>query len=602
MNINWLNRIGNRVLLLVVLVSSSLAVSSNEQVNPNLTLRVSQSLNGDWAYIVDPYENGYYNYRWDPFDAAEHPSKNAYFMDATATNKQELLEYNFDKEETLKVPGDWNTQDSRLYYYEGTLWYRNKFSFNDTSGDKRAFIHFGAVNYRADVYLNGQKLGTHIGGFTPFSYEVTNIIKPGSNSLVVRVDNKRLKEGVPTINTDWWNYGGITRPVTLVTTPRSFIRQHKIQLDSETSKVISGKVVIDGKITADTMTVSIPELNAETTVPVSEHGIAQFTLKPDGLQLWAPDSPKLYKVELTYHHDKVVDEIGFRTIRTQGKELLLNGEPVMLKGIALHEELALNGGGRVKNEDEARQQLLWAKDLNANFIRLSHYPHSEAMVRLAEKMGFLLWSEIPVYWTIDWTNEATYQNAQNQLTEMIERDYNRAGVIIWSLANETPVKPERTRFLERLATQARELDDSRVLSAAMERHWGNAEQTLSVVEDPLADIVDMVSFNQYLGWYVGPPEKIDQVSWKIPYDKPVFISEFGAGAKYGLHGAANERWTEEYQATLYAKTIDMSKNIDGFVGFSPWILVDFRSPRRTLPGIQDDFNRKGLVSEKGEKK
>ncbi|MDC8829528.1 glycoside hydrolase family 2 protein [Alteromonas gilva] len=455
--------------------------------------------------------------------------------------------------------------------------------------------------------LNGKKLGTHIGGFTPFSYEVTDTIKPGNNSLVVRVDNKRVKEGVPTINTDWWNYGGITRPVRLVTTPGSFIRQHKIALRSETSREISGEVVIDGPVIdgppgANTLTVSIPELDIATSVPVAKDGTAQFTLQPATLELWHPDSPKLYKVELTYHNDKVVDEMGFRTIRTAGKELLLNGKPIRLNGIALHEELALDGGGRVKNEEEARQQLIWAKDLNANFIRLAHYPHSEAMVRLAEKMGFLLWSEIPVYWTIDWTNEATYQNARNQLTEMIERDFNRAGVIIWSLANETPVKPERTRFLKRLADSARSLDNTRVLSAAMERHWGNAARTLSVVEDPLADIVDLVSFNQYLGWYSGPLEKIDQVSWHIPYDKPVFISEFGAGAKYGLHGSVNERWTEEYQASLYQKTIEMTRSIDGFIGFSPWILSDFRSPRRPLPGIQDDFNRKGLISEKGEKK
>ncbi|MDC8829529.1 hypothetical protein [Alteromonas gilva] len=146
-----LERPGNRLLWLMALLSWSLLVNGSEHINPDLYLRDSQSLNGDWAYIVDPYENGYYNYRWQPWDEADSPSKSAYFMDATVDNKQELLEYNFDKEETLSVPGDWNTQDSRLYYYEGTLWYRNKFTFSGLSKHERAFVHFGAVNYRADV-------------------------------------------------------------------------------------------------------------------------------------------------------------------------------------------------------------------------------------------------------------------------------------------------------------------------------------------------------------------------------------------------------------------------------------------------------------------
>ena len=586
----------------VVLCLFSFTVLATEKPNPDLTLRDGQSLNGEWKYIVDPYEGGYYDYRWQPHDEKETPSNDAFFMDMATTNKHQRIEYNFDKEESLNVPGDWNTQDSRLYYYEGTVWYRKKFEFDELDSQHRAFVHFGGINYRADVYLNGKKLGTHIGGFTPFSFEITDTVKAGENSMVIRVDNKRAKENVPTLNTDWWNYGGITRPVTVVRTPKSYIRQHKIKLDSVDTNVISGRVYIDNAKANENVTVKIPDLEVETVATVNKKGIAAFTLNPKNITYWSPASPHLYSVEIAYKQDSIVDEVGFRTIQTQGKQLLLNGEPIYLKGIALHEELALNGDGRVKNKAQAQQQLTWAKELGANFIRLSHYPHSEAMVRLAEKSGFLLWSEIPVYWTIDWENEETYQNAQTQLSEMIERDYNRAAVIIWSLANETPVIDARTQFLSRLANKARELDDSRVLSAAMERHWGNDEQTLSIVEDPLADIVDLVSFNQYIGWYEKTPDDINNVNWAIAYDKPVFMSEFGAGAKFGLHGKDDERWTEEYQAKLYEKTVKMTEKIDGFVGMSPWILIDFRSPHRVLPGIQDDFNRKGIISEKGEKK
>jgi beta-glucuronidase len=214
----------------------------------------------------------------------------------------------------------------------------------------------------------------------------------------------------------------------------------------------------------------------------------------------------------------------------------------------------------------------------------------------------LVWSEVPVYWTIDWKNTETYQNAQSQLSDNIERDANRASIIIWSLANETPVSEARTEFIARLATQARSLDKTRLLSAAMEIHAKPGATNVNVVQDPLADIVDIVAFNEYIGWYSGLPEKCSTVAWEIPYNKPAFVSEFGGDAKRGLHGDKDQRWTEEFQEDLYRQTLPMLDKIDGLAGFSPWILVDFRSPRRVLPGIQDGFNRKGLISSKGAKK
>ncbi len=589
-----------RSALVALAFTSGLIVRADDF--PTLATRSATSLNGDWHIIVDPYETGYYDYRWQPRDAAKSPSRESYFMDAKPRDAAELIEYDFDKSRTLRVPGDWNTQAQDLYYYEGTIWYRTKFTPEPLQSGERAFVRFGAANYRADAYLNGKKLGTHIGGFTPFSFEATSLLRPGENSLVVRVDNKRSRDGVPTLNTDWWNYGGLTRDVVFVKVPAAFIAAHRLHLESADSGTISGEVELTGAGAGETVRLSIPELNQQLTAQTDANGRASFTFTPAGLKLWSPESPKLYEVHFAHGSEEIADTIGFRTIATRGKQILLNGKPIFLRGICLHDELGKNGGGRVTTTAQSEELLGWAKELNCNFVRLAHYPHNEHTLRVADRIGLLVWSEIPVYWTIEWENEATYRNAETQLSEMIRRDEERAAVIIWSIANETPVNAARTKFLTRLATQARTLDRTRLVSAAMEKHAKPGAKDVNIVQDPLADVVDLVSFNEYVGWYDGTPDKCARVSWEISYDKPVFISEFGGDAKQGLHGDKTHRWTEEYQADLYRQSLAMFDRIDGLVGFSPWILVDFRSPRRVLPGVQDGFNRKGLISNEGVKK
>lgn len=591
------------VILYALLFINSFSVHANTSESAlQIYTRATFSLNGEWKIIVDPYENGYYNYRYEPFDQQENPSINAFFTDSKMQKSTDLVEYDFDKAVSLQVPGDWNSQNEKLYYYEGSVWYRKKFDAPKANKSDRIFVYFGAVNYRADVYLNGKKLGVHLGGFTPFHFEITDRIKAKNNSLILKVDNKRHADAVPTLNTDWWNYGGITRDVELAVVPQTFIRDYSIALTSAVDKTLIGSVLVDGAKPGEKIQVALPQLKVKQTVAVGADGKAGFMLKVPHAQLWSPENPKLYQIELTSGKDKLVDKIGLRTITTEGKKLLLNDKPLFLRGISIHEEYSAEGGGRVRNAEEAKKLLLWAKELNCNFVRLAHYPHNEHIVRLADELGLLVWSEIPVYWTINWTNEATYQNAEDQLSAMINRDKNRAAIIIWSLANETPVSEARNRFLGRLAKTARQLDSSRLLSAAMEKHYRSDNPNVAVVEDPLADLVDIVSFNQYIGWYDGLPAKADQVTWQIPYNKPVFISEFGGGARQGYHGDINTIFTEEFQENLYIKTLAMLDKIDGYVGTSPWILADFRSPRRLLKGIQDEYNRKGVLSEKGIKK
>jgi beta-glucuronidase len=586
-------------LLAVSFLLFSLCVRSQD-VMINVSGRDVLTLNGKWNIIIDPYENGYYDYRYEPFDRNPEPT-GGYFLDRQPSGKSDLLEYNFDHSPVLTVPKDWNSQDSKLLYYEGTLWYRRLFEYKKKSPSDRIFIYFGAVNYETDVYLNGKKLGKHIGGFTPFSFEITDILKEGKNSVVVKVDNKRQRDGVPTLNTDWWNYGGITRDVMIVAVPETFIADYFLQIAKGRDNLISGYVRLNGPAKVQKVKVEIPELKIITEVTTGEDGLAKIEIPVRKMVYWSPENPKLYRVSLSTGIETINEMIGFRTIATRGTDILLNGEPVFLRGICIHEENPMRGG-RAYSAEDARLLLGWAKELNCNYVRLAHYPHNENMARVADEMGILVWEEIPVYWTIRWDNPATYKNAEDQLTALITRDKNRASVIIWSMANETPVSEARTGFLTNLASHARSLDDTRLISAALEVHRNPGNPDERIVEDPFAETVDIINFNQYVGWYDGLPPLCDQIRWIIPYNKPVMISEFGADALQGLHGDPLTRWTEEYQEDLYRRTLAMLSKIPQFRGLSPWILCDFRSPRRTLPGIQDGWNRKGLIGENGTKK
>ena len=555
----------------------------------NITARKTTSLNGQWNYIVDVQEEGYYDYRMNP-------TPWGFFQNAKPQRPEDLIEYDFDKAPTMQIPGDWNTQDERLFFYEGTVWFKRSFQWHPTAG-RHTLLYFGAINYEAHVYVNGKLAGHHIGGFTPFNMDVTDLLRDGDNFVIVKVDNKRRAENVPTQIFDWWNYGGITRDVCLIDVAPVYIENFSLQLDKKDNRMLNFSVKLNHQEANQQVTLNIPELKIKKTVTTTTDGTANLLIKAKP-QRWSPDAPKRYRVEIGMNGETLVDSIGFRTIETHGKQLLLNGKPIFLKGISMHEEKPY-GGGRANSIADAHTLLSWAKELGCNFVRLAHYPHNENMIREAERMGIMVWSEIPCYWTIAWKNPQTYANAQQQVTDMILRDHNRANIIIWSIANETPHSAERDQFLGRLAQYTRSLDSTRLISMAME--VTSASNYKNRLHDNMHQYVDVVSFNQYIGWYrdVNDAPKME---WEIPYDKPVIISEFGGGARYGLHGDKNQRWTEEFQENLYRENIAMINKIDGLAGTTPWVLKDFRSPRRGLNGIQDYYNRKGLYSDEGQKK
>lgn len=597
-----MKQINNGIFLLILFCMPNIIVAQDFQIT-NIENRESFTLNGVWKYIVDPYETGYYDYRRDVRDEQENPSPaESLFLGAKPQSPSDRVEYDFEKADNILVPRDWNSQKEKLFYYEGSIWYYKKFDYEPKLQNSRQFIYFGAANYEADVYLNGKKLGKHIGGFTPFNFEITGELKPQENFVIVKVDNTRGLEKVPTINTDWWNYGGLTRDVEIIEVPETFIQDYYIQLAKDKKDELEISVTLNGPEKANQeIILDIPEANIKSTVKTNSEGIAKASVQAKNLELWSPQAPYLYKVNLVLNENVLQDKIGFRTLKTDGVDILLNGQPVFLRGISIHEENGIRGG-RAYSREDARMLLGWAKELGCNFVRLAHYPHNENMTRVADEMGIMVWSEVPVYWTIQWQNEATFNNAKQQLSDMITRDKNKASVIIWSMANETPISPDRTEFLKKMIQTANEMDPVRFVSAALERHTKEGTENTQVVEDPLQQYVDVIAFNEYIGWYDGLPDKARTAVFDIEFNKPVIITEFGAGALQGFHGDKNTRWTEEFQEYLYEETVKMLEKIPQLRGMTPWILADFRSPRRVLSDIQDGWNRKGLISETGEKK
>ena len=569
--------------LFVLFISIISNVTAQANFIQNIKARNIYNLDGRWHYIVDPYKTG---------------EGSKFYLNKKQQSKSDLIEYNFDAASTLAVPGDWNSQNEKLLYYEGVVWYEHDFYIQPKTG-KRYFLNFGAANYEAHVYLNGKELGKHIGGFTPFQFEVTRLLQNGNNFLVVEVDNTRKKESVPTLNFDWWNYGGITRDVALAEMPETFINDYKIQLAKSDLKTITGFIQLDGQQASQKINIQIPEAALQIKATTDANGKAEFNLPVKNLTYWSPENPKLYDVLITSETDTVKEHIGFRTIETKGKDIFLNGKPIFLRGTCLHEENPLIPG-RPRSKGDIKMLLEWAKEMNCNFIRLAHYPHNEYTSQLADEMGLLLWEEVPVYWDIDWTNDTTLNNAKNQLSELITRDKNRASVIVWSIGNETPAIDTREKFMEAMADHAHALDNTRLVSAALLSH--SAGNNLIELDDPLGKKLDVVSFNQYYGWYVDKPENITTYHFKIDYDKPVIISEFGGGALGGFHADAETRFSEEFQEAIYQNQFKLLPTIDGLRGTCPWILIDFRSPKRLNDVYQNGWNRKGLYTETGKKK
>ena len=588
------------------------AASASAQAQPETPvlaaadLREGVSLDGTWTWSIDPYRDGVSGFHGDPAGRGHRRWDDIDVGEARKADPLALFEYDMDTAPEAVLPASWLTHTPEMRHYQGLVWYQRRFDAASRAR-KRYFVRFGAANYAVEAWLNGQRLGKHEGGFTPFAFEVTGLLRAAGNRLVVGVDSTHTDRTVPPPVTDWETYGGLTRPVRLIEVSETFVDDAWVRLTDDGR--IAVDVALNGPRSAGAkVALSIGELGIRREATADAEGKARFAFAaPRSLGRWSPADPRLYEVTVSAGEDSWRDRVGFRTIAVEGARILLNGEPVFLRGISLHEEEIGPDPARRITREAARALLSQVKDgLHGNFVRLAHYPHDETMVRAADEMGLIVWSEIPVYWRIAWDDPATLAAARRMLAENIRRDRNRASIALWSIGNETPVSEPRNAFMARLAADVRALDPHRLVTAALLTERDEREgHPVMVLADPLASEVDVLAVNTYNGWY-GPdrPEDLARFEWRLPPGRPLILSEFGADAKLGLReaGAEPHKFSEEYQAEYYRHTLAMAARIPSLAGLSPWILKDFRSPRRQLGGVQDGWNRKGLIDENGGRK
>ncbi|MEM2981412.1 MAG: glycoside hydrolase family 2 TIM barrel-domain containing protein [Thermoproteota archaeon] len=554
--------------------------------------RESLDLSGFWSFKIDPERRG---------------EKEKWF--------EHHLPVDWDK---LYVPSPWNEQDSAYTWYMGTAWYSRDFYVPEDWRGRKVTLCFEGVNYKAKVWINNVYLGEHEGGFTPFSFRAENALKFGDdNRVFIMVDNTLTKktippgEGMNRTYFDFFHYGGIHRETYLLSTPRLYIKDVTLKTDVDGE---NGVVDVDTQIANETekmqsckLVFKIFDVNKAVVEDYEELILEAASSRTVGIKLtvrnakvWCPENPYLYKLRVTVVYgenkgDSVEARLGIRTVKVENGRILLNGRPVFLKGFGRHEDFPILG--KTLTGAVLRKDFGLMKELGCNSFRTSHYPYSRMHMDLADEYGFLVILEMPtvgLWQGVERLDDPEIIEKVRRMTrEAIQRDKNRPSVIMYSLFNEPDSQREEFRILLKEAVEeARRNDPTRPITFASCRH----------LEDKALDMVDVLCFNFYYGWYTlcgdleeaarTLSETLDKLHEKHT-DKPIIVTEFGADAIAGVHRDPPEMWSEEYQAELietYWKVIRSKKYV---VGGHIWNFADFRvgqSPGRTT------LNRKGIFT------
>lgn len=525
----------------------------------------------------------------------------------------------------VPVPGVWNQYSERYDLFEGVGWFVREFDLPPLPEGATCVLRFGGVNYRCDVYLNGELAGTHEGGYTAFALDVSHLIRHGLNVLAVRVDNRSHQMRLPPL-LGYFNYGGIHRDVTLEIYPGAYLAE----LSYEAYPYKQGGVLrLFGRVAKAE--------GGSCLVEVSCAGYTQqVTVAPDGrFQLewtlrevipWSPETPMLYPLQLSvqragrteYQHEFTV---GFRRVAVNGTKIELNGKPLRFRGICyVYDSPAY---GLVMHPQQYEQDIRLLQELGVNAIR-SHFPLSEGFLHACDRAGIMVWLEIPTY-CIDtrlphcrhaFTDPSLLQLALNMLEEMIRQSRLHPSVCIYGIGNECELDaPGAADFFRQLATRARELDPTRLLSYACLYLFG--------VPDYLVQLVDVVGLNEYWGWYdqvmdddlplEAPPafeprtvdlHALQQLLEELTAScqKPILLTEFGADSVPGYRSANRDLWSEDYHALLLRETIALAERYPFVCGTFPFTFCDYRDPSKLVSAHWKGFNYKGVVTYERRKK
>jgi beta-glucuronidase len=509
--------------------------------------------------------------------------------------------------EDINVPGTWNEGQnvSVEWNYEGTAWYRRRIEIPQDWQGGNIRLRFLAVYLISDVWLNDKYLGNHKGGYTEFSFDVSDAIKPSGNVIAVRVDNKKRAFQVPGSSIDWWNCGGITREVFLERHPAIFLKKMLItpEVSGEAQRIPVKVQAWFGSIFDSQKDVEVRTETGNSILTVGPSGaVCTMTLHIDQPRLWSPDTPELYILKLSWRlrgDDQgkwwtSQDRFGIRKIETRGTDIYLNGERIWLQGIAFHQDYA--GMGSAVTHAAQRSDLERIKRLNANFVRLGHYPFHRYSLDVCDEIGLLVWSEVPVWQNSaeELANEKMYQEwVKPQIDEMIDQQYNHPSVIFWSVANEISHAwddaPEIVEYVKRSTDYVRELDSTRLVSYASAAATGaNTWQFLDVIGKPL-----------HYGWFHSPnvydiDSQVDKIHEHSP-DKPILAVELCGMSYPDNHTGYSEdvRFSVEYHDKLLR--VDMQHLMirrDFVSGVTLWTLADLKGGReKGTYGILDRERR-----------
>ncbi|MEW6203413.1 MAG: glycoside hydrolase family 2 TIM barrel-domain containing protein [bacterium] len=573
-------------------------------------------LDGEWLFQTDPEDNGVSEGWFKP----EHTREDWRIS---------------------TVPGSWNAIFPDLFRYKGDAWYARKVGKLSDINDKLAIIRIGAAFLESEVWFNGRRLGGHSGGYTPAYYEIKpEMWEDNENWLVVRIDNRISGKTVPAaptlFHTDhhgWYPWGGINRDVYIETVSPVFI----FKADVRAVPINSYK---DGDFTAyigiynHSDKDNIVELNAvireahkgggreirfesyRATIPMKGIKFLELHANIRNITLWhtAPEGnvasyQLISELKSDYGKDSVNLDFGFREFKIQDGGLYLNGKPHFLYGINRHEDAP--GLGPVQSEEFMETDIGLLKELGVNHIRPGHYPCDEEFLNMLDEAGITATEEIPAYQltSSEMSNPDITAIAETQLIEMIERDRNHPSIIIWSLANEiSTYEPPSRDFIRRLNKTAKKWDPTRYTTVAIA---GNPYTPV----DYVSGIVDVVSINEYFGWYYGQIEDLDKFLDKYHKKflrKPFVISEFGADALLGRHideikkeSHHDHSYSEEFQDDFYRRHWEIISAKPYIVGTMPWVFADFHmewTPLTGKPHPVEWMNLKGLLTINREKK